>query len=157
MWKRIRFRAQARKVPPTTHSDPNHRAVLPSSSSSGGIIRKRVNVGLARAKEGHKVGSTPFRPSFEARILELRNDGHGIHRIRKTWDSAPASFNGSSIRPLGKNSNPVLEPRRRAKPKSPRAAAIEKSRSGDHRAASFRDYRHGAVSVALVGRGRRAG
>jgi hypothetical protein len=131
MWKRIRFRAQARKVPPTTHSDPNHRAVLPRFVKfERGIIRKRVNVGLARAKEGHKVGSTPFRPSFEARILELRNDGHGIHRIRKTWDSAPASFNGSSIRPLGKNSNPVLEPRRRAKPKSPRAAAIEKKPFG---------------------------
>jgi len=39
----------------------------------------------------------------------------------------------------------------------PRAAGAEKSRPGDHRAARFRNCRHGAGSVALLGRGRRAG
>jgi DNA invertase Pin-like site-specific DNA recombinase len=49
-----------------------------------GIIRERVNAGLARAKaKGTKLGRRRVRPSVEARILELRNEGHGIHRIRK--------------------------------------------------------------------------
>jgi len=50
-----------------------------------GIIRERVNAGLARAKaKGTKLGRRRIKPSVEARILELRNEGHGIHRIRKT-------------------------------------------------------------------------
>jgi DNA invertase Pin-like site-specific DNA recombinase len=50
-----------------------------------GIIRERVNAGLARAKaEGTKLGRRRIGPSVEARILELRAEGHGIHRIRKT-------------------------------------------------------------------------
>jgi DNA invertase Pin-like site-specific DNA recombinase len=50
-----------------------------------GIIRERVNAGLARAKaKGTKLGRRRIRPSIEARILELRAKGHGIHRIRKT-------------------------------------------------------------------------
>jgi DNA invertase Pin-like site-specific DNA recombinase len=50
-----------------------------------GIIRERVNAGLARAKaNGTKLGRRRIRPSVEARILELRAEGHGIHRIRKT-------------------------------------------------------------------------
>jgi DNA invertase Pin-like site-specific DNA recombinase len=50
-----------------------------------GIIRERVNAGLARAKaNGTKLGRRRIRPSVEARILELRAKGHGIHRIRKT-------------------------------------------------------------------------
>jgi DNA invertase Pin-like site-specific DNA recombinase len=50
-----------------------------------GIIRERVNAGLARAKaKGTKLGRRRIRPSVEARILELRAEGHGIHRIRKT-------------------------------------------------------------------------
>ena len=50
-----------------------------------GIIRERVNAGLARAKaKGTKLGRRRVRPSVEARILELRAEGHGIHRIRKT-------------------------------------------------------------------------
>jgi DNA invertase Pin-like site-specific DNA recombinase len=50
-----------------------------------GIIRERVNAGVARAKaKGTKLGRRRIRPSVEARILELRAEGHGIHRIRKT-------------------------------------------------------------------------
>jgi DNA invertase Pin-like site-specific DNA recombinase len=68
-----------------------------------GIIRERVNAGLARAKaNGTKLGRRRVRPSVEARILELRNEGHGIHRTARRWDSAPASFNGSLIRTHGK-------------------------------------------------------
>jgi DNA invertase Pin-like site-specific DNA recombinase len=50
-----------------------------------GIIRERVNAGLARAKaKGTKLGRRRIGPPVEARILELRAKGHGIHRIRKT-------------------------------------------------------------------------
>jgi len=50
-----------------------------------GIIRERVNAGLARAKaNGTKLGRRRIRPSADARIQELRAEGHGIHRIRKT-------------------------------------------------------------------------
>src|SRR3954468_14698969 len=47
-----------------------------------GIIRERVNAGLARAKaRGTKLGRRRVKPSVEARILELRDDGQGILRI----------------------------------------------------------------------------
>ena len=50
-----------------------------------GIIRERVNAGLARAKaKGTKLGRRRIGRPVEARILELRAKGHGIHRIRKT-------------------------------------------------------------------------
>src|SRR5213595_4323887 len=49
-----------------------------------GIIRERVNAGLARARaNGVKLGRRRVKPSVEARILELRDKGHGIHMIRK--------------------------------------------------------------------------
>src|SRR5471032_846144 len=49
-----------------------------------GIIRERVNAGLARAKaKGTKLGRRRIRPSIEARILELRADGDGILKIGK--------------------------------------------------------------------------
>jgi DNA invertase Pin-like site-specific DNA recombinase len=49
-----------------------------------GIIRERVNAGLARARaDGVKLGRRRVRPSVEARILELRDKGDGIHKIRK--------------------------------------------------------------------------
>src|SRR3954465_3889048 len=49
-----------------------------------GIIRERVNAGLARARaNGVKLGRRRIKPSLEARILELRDKGHGIHMIRK--------------------------------------------------------------------------
>src|SRR5256714_4597091 len=49
-----------------------------------GIIRERVNAGLARARgNGVKLGRRRVKPSVEARILELRDKGDGIHMIRK--------------------------------------------------------------------------
>src|SRR6478609_110418 len=47
-----------------------------------GIIRERVNAGLARAKaNGTKLGRRRVKPSVEARILELRDKGDGILKI----------------------------------------------------------------------------
>lgn len=47
-----------------------------------GIIRERVNAGLARAKaRGTKLGRRRVKPSVETRILELRDHGLGILRI----------------------------------------------------------------------------
>ena len=47
-----------------------------------GIIRERVNAGLARARaNGVKLGRRRVKPSVEARILELRADGDGILKI----------------------------------------------------------------------------
>src|SRR5215204_7244315 len=47
-----------------------------------GIIRERVNAGLARARaKGTKLGRRRVKPSVEARIVELRDRGHGIVRI----------------------------------------------------------------------------
>jgi DNA invertase Pin-like site-specific DNA recombinase len=50
-----------------------------------GIIRERVNAGLARARaKGTKLGRRPVKPSVEARIRELRAGGMGILRIGRT-------------------------------------------------------------------------
>jgi DNA invertase Pin-like site-specific DNA recombinase len=50
-----------------------------------GIIRERVNAGLARAKaNGVKLGRRRVKPSVEARILELRARGDGILKIGRT-------------------------------------------------------------------------
>jgi DNA invertase Pin-like site-specific DNA recombinase len=47
-----------------------------------GIIRERVNAGLARARaNGVKLGRRRVKPSVEARILELRAKGDGILKI----------------------------------------------------------------------------
>ena len=49
-----------------------------------GIIRERVNAGLARAKaNGVKLGRRRVKPSVEAQILELRAKGDGILKIGK--------------------------------------------------------------------------
>src|ERR1700726_1758182 len=49
-----------------------------------GIIRERVNAGLARARaKGTKLGRRRVKPSVEARILELRAKGDGILKIGK--------------------------------------------------------------------------
>jgi DNA invertase Pin-like site-specific DNA recombinase len=49
-----------------------------------GIIRERVNAGLARAKaKGTKLGRRRVKPSVEARILELRANGDGMLKIGK--------------------------------------------------------------------------
>lgn len=50
-----------------------------------GMIRERVNAGLARARErGTRLGRRPTKPSVEARIRELRADGMGILKIGRT-------------------------------------------------------------------------
>jgi DNA invertase Pin-like site-specific DNA recombinase len=47
-----------------------------------GIIRERVNAGLARAQaNGTRLGRRRVEPAVEARILELKADGHGILKI----------------------------------------------------------------------------
>jgi DNA invertase Pin-like site-specific DNA recombinase len=47
-----------------------------------GIIRKRVNAGLARARaNGTKLGRRRVGPAVEAQILELKADGHVILKI----------------------------------------------------------------------------
>ena len=49
-----------------------------------GIIRERVNAGLARARaNGVKLGRRRVKPSVEAQIVALRDKGHGILRIGK--------------------------------------------------------------------------
>jgi DNA invertase Pin-like site-specific DNA recombinase len=50
-----------------------------------GIIRERVNAGLARARRnGTKLGRRKVGPSVEARIRELRANGDGILKIGRT-------------------------------------------------------------------------
>jgi DNA invertase Pin-like site-specific DNA recombinase len=50
-----------------------------------GIIRERVNAGLARAKaNGTKLGRRRVKPSVEATIRELRAKGDGILKIART-------------------------------------------------------------------------
>jgi DNA invertase Pin-like site-specific DNA recombinase len=47
-----------------------------------GIIRERVNAGLARARaNGTKLGRRRVEPAVEARILELKAAGYGILKI----------------------------------------------------------------------------
>ena len=47
-----------------------------------GMIRERVNAGLARAKaKGVKLGRRPVAPAIERRIRELRSGGMGILKI----------------------------------------------------------------------------
>jgi len=50
-----------------------------------GIIRERINAGLARAKaNGTKLGRRPVKPAIEARIRQLRAKGDGILKIGRT-------------------------------------------------------------------------
>src|SRR6195256_4534577 len=47
-----------------------------------GIIRERINAGLARARaKGTKLGRRRVEPAVEARILELKASGDGILKI----------------------------------------------------------------------------
>jgi DNA invertase Pin-like site-specific DNA recombinase len=47
-----------------------------------GMIRERINTGLARAKaNGTKLGRRRVEPGIEARILELKASGDGILKI----------------------------------------------------------------------------
>lgn len=50
-----------------------------------GMIRERINAGLARAKErGVKLGRHPVTAAVEQRIRELRAEGMGILKIGRT-------------------------------------------------------------------------
>jgi len=50
-----------------------------------GIIRERINAGLARARaSGTKLGRRPVKPAIEARIRQLRAKGDGILKIGRT-------------------------------------------------------------------------
>src|SRR5580700_5380260 len=50
-----------------------------------GIIRERVNAGLARARaKGTKLGRRRVDPKVEAKILELKASGNGILKIGRT-------------------------------------------------------------------------
>jgi DNA invertase Pin-like site-specific DNA recombinase len=50
-----------------------------------GIIRERINAGLARARaNGTKLGRRPVKAAIEARIRELKADGIGILKIGRT-------------------------------------------------------------------------
>jgi DNA invertase Pin-like site-specific DNA recombinase len=49
-----------------------------------GIIRERVNAGLARARaNGVKLGRRRVKPSIEAQVVALRDKGYGILKIGK--------------------------------------------------------------------------
>ena len=50
-----------------------------------GIIKERINAGLARAKEkGVRLGRRPVKAKVEERIRELRADGMGMLKIGRT-------------------------------------------------------------------------
>jgi DNA invertase Pin-like site-specific DNA recombinase len=50
-----------------------------------GIIRERINAGLARARaKGTTLGRRPVKPSVETRIRELKANGMGILKIGRT-------------------------------------------------------------------------
>jgi DNA invertase Pin-like site-specific DNA recombinase len=50
-----------------------------------GMIRERVNAGLARARaKGKRLGRRPVKPSVETRIRKLRSEGMGILKIGRT-------------------------------------------------------------------------
>ena len=52
-----------------------------------GIIRERVNAGLARARaNGVRLGRRRVKPSVEAQIVALRAKGDGILKIGKKLD-----------------------------------------------------------------------
>src|ERR1700722_11782814 len=56
-----------------------------SAEFERGIIRERVNAGLARARaNGTKLGRRAVKPSVEARIRELKAEGMGILKIGRT-------------------------------------------------------------------------
>jgi DNA invertase Pin-like site-specific DNA recombinase len=57
-------------------------ANLDLGTADGGMIRERVNAGLARARaNGTKLGRRRVDPTVEAQILELKASGDGILKI----------------------------------------------------------------------------
>jgi DNA invertase Pin-like site-specific DNA recombinase len=58
-----------------------------------GIIRERVNAGLARARaNGVKLGRRRVKPSVEAEIVALRDKSHASSKSARSSASAPASY-----------------------------------------------------------------
>ena len=71
------------------HVDPGGRAMFQMlgvfAEFERGIIRERVNAGLARARaKGTTLGRRRVKPSVEARIRALRADGMGKLKIGRT-------------------------------------------------------------------------
>ena len=72
-----------------------------------GIIRERVNAGLARARaNGVKLGRRRVKPSVEAQIVALRAKGHGILKIGRQLGV------GTSVVQRVFNENPWKGPQR---------------------------------------------
>ena len=70
-------------------STPSGRAMFQMlgvfSEFERGMIRERVNSGLARARaKGTKLGRRPVKPAVEVRIRELKATGMGILKIGRT-------------------------------------------------------------------------
>jgi DNA invertase Pin-like site-specific DNA recombinase len=70
-------------------STPSGRAMFQMlgvfSEFERGMIRQRVNAGLARARaKGTKLGRRPVKPAVEARVRELKAAGMGILKIGRT-------------------------------------------------------------------------
>jgi DNA invertase Pin-like site-specific DNA recombinase len=75
-----------------------------------GIIRERVNAGLARARQnGTKLGRRRIKPSVEAMIRELRAKVTASSRLPGRSVSAPALSRGSSWRPLDCVTNGAID------------------------------------------------
>src|SRR3981081_4443213 len=92
-----------------------------------GIIRERVNAGLARARaKGTKLGRRRVEPAVEARILELKASGDGILKIGRklgigtglVWCSAFSDNSrcaGMMLADTFKRHAPAIQFRRRSK------------------------------------------
>jgi len=109
--------------------------------------------GLARAKANRtKLGRTCMRHPVEARILDQGTKVTEFTGSATCWDSAPAVvqwvFNQNAWEKFVSRAQGWGQSLKAA---SRCAAVIEKSRSGGHRAARFRNCRHGAGSVAFLG------
>ena len=60
-----------------------------------GIIRERVNAGLARARpNGTRLGRRPVKSSVEARIRDLKAEGMGILKMHEQLVWVPVSCKG---------------------------------------------------------------
>jgi DNA invertase Pin-like site-specific DNA recombinase len=73
------------KRPPHADADAALKMLGVFAEFERGIIRERVNAGLARARaKGAKLGRRPVRPSVEASIRELKARGMGMLKIGRT-------------------------------------------------------------------------
>jgi DNA invertase Pin-like site-specific DNA recombinase len=85
-----------------------------------GMIRERVNAGLARAKgKGTKLGRRPVKPSVEARIRELRAEGMGILKFGGASASALPWCSGFCSKRQGLGSDLIVSWTRYSRPGRP--------------------------------------